>query len=78
MSRLRYLWILGVLAALVAAQGLSGVLFAQNSPPPQYQVLNPWAEAVPVPLRGLSAPRLDNWPARKSVCLLTLSARPCP
>jgi hypothetical protein len=65
MRRLGYLWFLGVLAALVAAPGLSGALFAQNSPLTQYQVLNPWAEVDPMPLRGLSAPRLPDLAGKK-------------
>ena len=65
MPRLRLLWILGVFVALMAAQGPTGALFAKDAPPTQYQVLNPWAEVDPIPLRGLSAPRLDNLAGKK-------------
>jgi len=65
MLRLRFLWILGAFAALTAAQGPSRGLFAQTPPATQYQVLNPWAEVDPIPLRGLSAPRLDNLAGKK-------------
>jgi hypothetical protein len=58
------------LAALSAAQGPTRALFAQTppakaSPPTQYQVLSPWAETDPIPLRGLTASRLDNLAGKK-------------
>jgi hypothetical protein len=31
----------------------------------QYEVLSPWAEADPVPMRGLKAPRLDDLAGKK-------------
>jgi hypothetical protein len=65
MARLKYLWILGAAVFLMAIPDLSNTLFAQNKPEPQYQVLNPWAEADPIPLKGLSAPRLDNLAGKK-------------
>ena len=65
MPRLRFLWVLGALAALMAAEGPSPGLFAQTPPATQYQVLNPWAEVDPIPLRGLTAPRLDNLSGKK-------------
>jgi hypothetical protein len=40
-------------------------LFAQNKPEAQYEVLNPWAEADPIPLKGLSASRADNLAGKK-------------
>jgi hypothetical protein len=30
-----------------------------------YEVLNPWAEADPVPMKGLTAPRLDDMAGKK-------------
>jgi hypothetical protein len=30
-----------------------------------YEVLSPWAEADPVPVKGLTAPRLDNLAGKK-------------
>ena len=31
----------------------------------QYEVLSPWAEADPIPFRGLTAPRLTNLAGKK-------------
>lgn len=31
----------------------------------QFEVLSPWAEADPVPLKGLTAPRLDSLAGKK-------------
>ena len=64
MSKLHLLWVLGV-AALVTAPGLSKPLFAKDSPAAQYHVLNPWADVDPIPLRGLSAPRLPELSGQK-------------
>jgi hypothetical protein len=38
---------------------------AQASPATQYEVLNPWAEVDPIPLRGLTAPRLQDLAGKK-------------
>jgi hypothetical protein len=37
---------------------------AENKAIPAYEVLSPWAEADPIPLKGL-APRLDNLDGKK-------------
>jgi len=55
--------VLGVFA-LTAAPNLSRALLAQSKPEIQYQVLSPWAEVDPVPLRGIS-PRVDNLAGKK-------------
>jgi hypothetical protein len=60
MPRLKFIWILGAAVFLTAILDSSEALFAQNKSEFQYQVLNPWAEADPIPLRGLSAPRLNT------------------
>jgi len=65
MLRLKFLWVLGVAAFLTAILNPSNALFAQNNSEPQYQVLSPWAEADPIPLKGLSAPRLDTLAGKK-------------
>jgi len=65
MPRLRFLGILGAAVFLMAILVPSKVLFAQNNSEPQYQVLSPWAEADPIPLRGLSAPRVDTLAGKK-------------
>jgi hypothetical protein len=65
MTQFRYLLALGLFAAVVAAiPGPSGALFAQVAPEIQYEVLSPWAEADPVPLRGISQ-RLDSLAGKK-------------
>jgi hypothetical protein len=38
---------------------------AQNKTEAQYQVLSPWAEVDPIPLKGITAPRLDNLAGKK-------------
>ena len=65
MPRLKFLWILGAVVFVTAILGPSEALFAQNQSEPQYQVLSPWAEADPIPLRGLSAPRVDTLAGKK-------------
>ena len=65
MPKLKFLWVLGVAAFLAAGLGPSKALFAQSGPEPLYQVLNPWAEADPIPLKGLTASRLDSLAGKK-------------
>jgi hypothetical protein len=67
MPKLRFLWVLGlsVITIVAAAQDPSGALFAQNKSEPQYEVLSPWAEVDPIPLSGLSSPRLENLAGKK-------------
>jgi hypothetical protein len=65
MPKMKYLWILGAAVFLTAIPDPSKALFAQSKSEPQYQVLNPWAEADPIPLRGLSASRLDALAGKK-------------
>ena len=43
----------------------SNALFAQNKSEAQYQVLSPWAEADPIPLKGLSSQRVENLAGKK-------------
>jgi hypothetical protein len=64
MPRLRLFWVLGVFAVWLAAQAPSNVLFAKDSSESQYDVLSPWAEVDPIPLRGIS-PRLENLAGKK-------------
>jgi hypothetical protein len=53
---------------VVLVVGLLAVMMTQGAPiqaaEPQYEVLTPWADADPVPLRGIS-PRLDNLQGKK-------------
>lgn len=63
MGRLRSLWILGAMA-LTAAHMPFGMLYAADSSSIQYEVLSPWAEADPKPLKGIS-PRPDNLSGKK-------------
>ena len=65
MPRLKFLWVLGAALFLAAILDPSKTLFAQNKSEPQYQVLSPWAEADPIPLKGLSASRLGNLAGKK-------------
>jgi hypothetical protein len=67
MPKLRFLWALGatVIMTMTAAQDPSSTLFSKDTSESQYEVLNPWAEADPIPLRGLAAPRMENLAGRK-------------
>ncbi len=65
MPKFKFFGLLGTAVFLTAAMSPSKALFAQNTSEAQYQVLSPWAEADPIPLRGLSAPRLDNLAGKK-------------
>jgi len=65
MVRFSYLWIPGFLVILaVLLQASAGILFALDSSGIQYEVLSPWAEADPKPLKGIS-PRLDTLSGKK-------------
>jgi hypothetical protein len=59
MPKFPFLVVLGIFAAITAIQDPSGALFAQNAPESQFEVLSPWADVDPIPLRAIS-PRLDN------------------
>ncbi|MBN1566885.1 MAG: hypothetical protein JXA73_03505 [Acidobacteria bacterium] len=65
MPGLKLLLILGAAVFLTAIPDSSNVLFAQNKSGPKYQVLSPWAEVDPIPLRGLTAKRLDTLAGKK-------------
>ena len=65
MPKLKFLGVLGIFVAMTAMQGPSRALLAQTEPETQYEVLNPWAEVDPIPLKGLSAPRVDNLAGKK-------------
>jgi hypothetical protein len=64
MYRFRLLGILGVFAAMTASPYSSKPLLAQKLMEIQYQVLSPWAEVDPMPLRGIS-PRIENLAGKK-------------
>ena len=51
--------------AAILAQNQFRELTAQDKPESRYEVLSPWAEADPIPLKGLTAPRLDNLAGKK-------------
>jgi hypothetical protein len=67
MPKVRFLSVLGmsVIMIMAAAQDPSRKLFAQNKSETQYEVLSPWAEADPIPLRGLTAPRVGDLKGKK-------------
>ena len=56
--------VLGIAVAMVTFQGPAKVLFAQDASESQYEVLSPWAEVDPIPLRGIS-PRVDTLAGKK-------------
>jgi hypothetical protein len=62
MKKFKFLLVSGALIAVTMALGCSGTGNDQNV---QYQVLSPWAEADPIPLKGLDAPRVDNLAGKK-------------
>jgi len=65
MTGFRFFLALGMFAVIVAAfPGPSGALVAQDASEIQYEVLSPWAEVDPVPLRGIS-PRVDSLAGKK-------------
>ena len=65
MHRSRFYWILGISAILmVCLMSPSCTPIAKDSSNIQYEVLSPWGEADPKPLKGIS-PRLDNLSGKK-------------
>ena len=62
MRKFLFVLTLGVLA--LAISGTSKAQVAKNAAGPQYEVLNPWAEADPIPARGIS-PRLETLAGKK-------------
>ena len=65
MKRLVFLSVLGALLAVTAAQAPFGARAAQNKTEAQYSVLSPWAEVDPIPLKGLTAPRVNDLAGKK-------------
>jgi hypothetical protein len=65
MPRFNYLWIPGFFAILAfLLQASAGMLFARDSSGIQYEVLSPWGDTDPKPIKGIS-PRLDNLSGKK-------------
>jgi hypothetical protein len=65
MRRSRIFWTLGISVILTTfLLSPSGTPFAKASSNIQYEVLSPWGEADPKPLKGIS-PRLDNLSGKK-------------
>jgi hypothetical protein len=60
----RILLVLGMAVGTAAAQGPSKAQPAQNTAEGRFSVLSPWAEADPIPLKGIS-PRVDNLVGKK-------------
>ena len=65
MKKLKFLSILGMFLAMITAQFPSRTQAAQNKTEAQYSVLSPWAEVDPIPLKGLTAPRVNDLAGRK-------------
>jgi len=63
MRRLLFVAAVAVFAVL-AVHVPSNTLVAQDAAGSQYQVLSPWAEVDPIPLRGIS-PRVDTLAGKK-------------
>lgn len=73
-----FISVLGVMSlTIVAALSCAAASFAQNSSEYQYEVLSPWADVDPVPVRGIS-PRVDTLSGKKIGLLLNekRAARP--
>ncbi len=64
MPRKWLLLVLGMCVVTIASQGPANMLFAQNTSEIQYEVLSPWAEVDPIPLRGISQ-RIDSLAGKK-------------
>jgi hypothetical protein len=64
MPRKWLFWVPGIAVAMLAFQGSAKGLFAQDASESQYEVLSPWAEVDPIPLRGIS-PRVDTLAGKK-------------
>jgi hypothetical protein len=65
MPRFNYLWIPGFFVILAfLLQASAGMLFARDSSGIQYEVLSPWGDTDPKPIKGIS-PRLDNLSGKK-------------
>ena len=75
MPRMKFFGILGAVVFLTTILDPSKALFAQNKSEPQYQVLSPWAEVEPIPLRGLSASRVDTLAGKENRPVCQLQAR---
>ncbi|MDR0310801.1 MAG: hypothetical protein LBJ21_04365 [Acidobacteriota bacterium] len=65
MKKLKFLPVLGILCAAIMAQNPSSELAAQSTAEPQFEVLSPWADVDPMPLRGLTAPRVNDLAGKK-------------
>jgi len=64
MPRKWLLLVLGISVAIVTTQVPANMLFAQTASESQYEVLSPWAQVDPIPLRGIS-PRVDSLAGKK-------------
>jgi hypothetical protein len=63
MTRIRFLAVLGMLVAVIASQGAFAAP-AQDTGEKEYEVLSPWAEVDPIPLKGISD-RIDTLSGKK-------------
>jgi hypothetical protein len=59
----RYISVLGIAVVMMALPDISNA-FAQEATEGRYAVLDPWAEADPMPLKGIS-PRIDTLSGKK-------------
>jgi len=56
--------VLAAFVVMAAFTGCSGTSASQNGGG-QYEVISPWAEVDPMPLKGLTAPRVDDLAGKK-------------
>jgi len=63
MPRIRFLIFLGMLVAVIASQS-TFTAPAQDTGEKEYEVLSPWAEVDPIPLKGISD-RIDSLSGKK-------------
>ena len=61
---MRKIWTLLILVASVAMAGQDPSKTKTNASEPQFRVLNPWADADPIPPRGIT-PRLNTLAGKK-------------
>ena len=65
MPKFPFLLGLGLFVTFSVTLDPSKTMLAQNKSESKYRVLSPWAEADPIPLRGLSGLRVENLAGKK-------------
>ena len=65
MNKIKFLSVLGVFLAVILVQIPSRTQAAQNKSEGRYAVMSPWAEVDPIPLKGLTAARVNDLSGKK-------------